>query len=113
MNRVVSNEVSASQVPVLFESEETLAGRAHYFDFKIYKTFFADKNSDIDVSRIECRTSLCKITINAAGKDKTKVSAVLSETPSGKGASAYIHYDASSNSVVVMLTVNGDISDKI
>lgn len=48
-----------------------------------------------------------------AGKDKTKVSTLLSETPSGKGASAYIHYGESGNSVVVMLTVNGDISDKI
>lgn len=117
VNRVVSNEVSASQVQALFEREEIHAERAHYYEFNIYKTFFADKNSDIDVSRIECRTSLCKITINSAGKDKTvlgnKVSAVLSETPWSKGASTYIHNSASGNSVVVMLSVYGDISDKI
>lgn len=112
MEKISNGEVNPvkilSSINTRFNAEDVDHEWAVEFESDIYKIVSENENQEIIVSKIHCKSTLCKLNIDTVNQDKMmqgiKFSKLLSEQEWGKDAGVYFNYLTSPESLEVVVT---------
>lgn len=111
-DKIISDEAKPGEVldniQSKFDAEEIDANWAHTFEENIYSTIIEQGDADVSISRVECKTSLCKVELDALAQDKTllgmKFTKMLSEQSWSQGSGYYFNYHSAGENLEVIIT---------
>ncbi|TMP82254.1 hypothetical protein CWB73_05020 [Pseudoalteromonas phenolica] len=91
-----------------FDAEEIDADWAYTFEENIYSAVKQQENTDVTISQVECKTSLCKVQVDAITQDKTllgmKFTKIMSEQSWSQESGYYFNYLSSGKNLEVIIT---------
>lgn len=111
-DKIESNEVKSDKIlnniQSKFDAEEIDADWAYTFKENIYTALMQQENTEVTISQVECKTSLCKVQIDAITQDKTllgmKSTKIMSEQSWSQESGYYFKYLSSGNDLEVIIT---------